>query len=250
MQKGLEAEPQETQEQPAQTAPIPLLRRAKRAFGTRLLLASSLGPQSLVILDLAHKAGLQFDVALLDTGLLFRETLLLADEVEERYGLRIQRVRPQTSLSEQEELEGNDLWRRDPDRCCQLRKVEPMRRLLAGYNAWITGIRRDQSEERSGTRAVEWDEQFGLVKLAPLVDWSGDRVRGYLREHALPYNGLLDQGYRSVGCMPCTRPSTGEERSGRWVGSAKTECGLHTIGARASRTAKTPDSLPNKGTQS
>jgi phosphoadenosine phosphosulfate reductase len=204
-----------------------------------------------VILDLAHKAGLHFDVALIDTGLLFPETLALADEVEARYGLRIQRVKAQATLSEQEAKEGKDLWLRDPDRCCQLRKVEPMRRLLSGYNAWITGIRRDQSEERSHASAVEWDEHFGLVKLAPLIDWSGDRVRGYLQEKGLPYNRLLDQGFRSIGCMPCTRPSSGEsERSGRWAGLAKTECGLHSISRRA-RPVETINSLPpNKGTQS
>jgi phosphoadenosine phosphosulfate reductase len=211
------------------TDPVILLRRSIRAFGDQLLLATSLGPQSLVILDLAYRSGLRFDVALIDTGLLFDETLALAAEIESRYQLEIIRARPRKTLVEQAAEEGAELWLSDPDRCCQLRKVGPMASLLSGYRAWITGLRRDQSASRSDTKPVEWDEQFGLFKLSPLVDWSADQVSSYLRDNGVPYNPLLDEGYRSVGCTPCTVPSgdLGAERAGRWVGHSKTECGLH-----------------------
>ena len=209
--------------------PVSLLRRATRAFGDQLLLATSLGPQSLVILDLAYRHGIRFDVALIDTGLLFDETLALASDVESRYGVKIRRARPTASLAQQALAEGPKLWQRDPDRCCELRKVGPMRSLLSGYRAWLTGLRRDQSLSRQDTKPVEWDEEFGLFKLSPLVDWSAEQVRSYLQENQVPYNPLLDEGYRSVGCTPCTLPagSAGSERAGRWAGSSKTECGLH-----------------------
>ncbi len=211
------------------TDPVVLLSRSIRAFGDQLLLATSLGPQSLVILDLAYQSGLRFDVALIDTGLLFDETLALAAEVESRYQIEILRARPLRTLAEQGFDKGPELWLRNPDQCCELRKVAPMRSLLSGYRAWLTGLRRDQSASRKDTKPVEWDEQFGLFKLSPLVDWSADQVHSYLRDNDVPYNGLLDEGYRSVGCTPCTVPSgdLGAERAGRWAGQSKTECGLH-----------------------
>ncbi len=213
-----------------ETDPLSLLQRATEAFGDDLLLATSLGPQSLVLLELAHQNNLRFDVALIDTGLLFAETLALASEVESRYGIKIQRAKPEATLAEQALAEGRELWLRDPGRCCELRKVAPMGALLSGYRAWLTGLRRDQSAQRKDTKPVEWDEQFELFKLSPLVDWSGDRVRSFLHKHKVPYNRLLDEGYRSVGCTPCTLPadSQGSERAGRWVGHSKTECGLHS----------------------
>ena len=212
-----------------ETDPASLLLRASQAFGEKLLLATSLGPQSLVLLDLAYQNGIAFDVALIDTGLLFQETLELASEIESRYRIQIARARPEASLAEQALAEGRELWLRDPDRCCELRKVGPMRSLLSGYQAWLTGLRRDQSAARKDTKAVEWDDNFDLFKISPLVDWSADQVHSYLRDNQVPYNPLLDEGYRSVGCTPCTIPAGNQsgERAGRWVGHAKTECGLH-----------------------
>lgn len=209
--------------------PVLLLTRSILAFGDQLLLATSLGPQSLVLLDIAYRNGLRFDVGLIDTGLLFEETLALAAEVESRYELKIIRARPLRTLAQQANAEGDELWLRDPDLCCALRKVAPMRSLLSGYRAWLTGLRRDQSASRSDTKPVEWDAQFGLFKLSPLVDWTADQVHSYLRDNNVPYNPLLDDGYRSVGCTPCTVRSgdLGAERAGRWVGHSKTECGLH-----------------------
>lgn len=146
--------------------------------------------------------------------------------------MRIIRVEPVVSLDEQAAAYGPALWSREPDRCCALRKVEPLRRFLQGYRAWITGLRRQQSPTRAGTRPVEWDQRFGLVKVNPLFRWSRDEVWRYIRDHDVPYNPLHDRGYPSIGCWPCTTPvAPGEdERAGRWRGFHKTECGLH--GAR------------------
>jgi phosphoadenosine phosphosulfate reductase len=138
-------------------------------------------------------------------------------------------VRPRRTLDEQALDAGPELWGRDPDRCCELRKMEPLRATLAGYDAWVTAIRRDQTPERANAPVVGWDGRFGLVKINPLVRWTSDDVRTYVREQNVPYNPLHDQNYPSIGCVPCTSPvMPGEDpRSGRWRGKEKTECGLH-----------------------
>jgi phosphoadenosine phosphosulfate reductase len=194
------------------------------------VLASALGPQSLAILDMLQRARLAVDVLFLDTGLHFAETLALKEEVERRYGLRIRAVEPELSLSEQARRCGERLWQRDPDRCCAERKLEPMRRALAGYDAWISGIRRSQSPARARAQPLEWDARHGLHKVNPLVAWSREQVERYLREHDVPRHPLLARGYASVGCRPCTSPlapGESDERAGRWRGTAKDECGLH-----------------------
>lgn len=213
-----------------ETDPVRILEWASQSIGKGLVLATSLGPQSLVILEMASQKQLRFDVALIDTGLLFPETLALAQQVEERYGITIRRVRPLSTLAQQEQKQGKALWLRDPNSCCNLRKVAPMGALLGGYRAWISGLRRDQSPDRKNVQALEWDPSFDLLKISPLVDWTGDRVRAYLQQHQIPYNPLLDRGYRSVGCSPCTSPAgdNDDERAGRWSGHEKTECGLHS----------------------
>jgi phosphoadenosine phosphosulfate reductase len=165
----------------------------------------------------------------LDTGLLFPETYETRDRLIERYGLEVERVAPRQSVAEQEISEGPELWRRDPDRCCGLRKVAPLRSALAGMDAWITGIRRVQSPGRLTARKVDLDESRGVVKIQPLVDWSDEDVMGYLFAHDVPYNPLHDRGFPSIGCVPCTRQvREGEDpRAGRWTHTGKTECGLH-----------------------
>lgn len=196
-----------------------------------MVLATSLGPQSLVILHLLHELGRlhEVEVAMLDTGLLPAETHAVREAVEARFGIRVVRVEPEHSLEEQARLEGPALWETDAARCCALRKVAPMRRLLSGRAAWITGLRRDQGPTRARVETVQWDSRNGLIRVAPLAWWSRDRMWQHLLAHDLPYNRLLDQGYASVGCAPCTSPvgEGEEERAGRWRGSAKTECGLH-----------------------
>ena len=216
--------------QPQANAPtsedaLEVLDWATRRFGERIVLSTSLGPQSIVVLDLLERLGRSVDVVLLDTGLLFNETYGLRRDVEERFGVRVQKAQG-PSLRVQEKLHGPRLWERDPDRCCALRKVTPLRAVLGEYEAWISGIRRDQSPARAHAQTVEWDDKFGLVKVNPLVAWTRDEVQAYVRGRELPVNPLLGQGYGSVGCWPCTRPSA-DERGGRWSGRDKTECGLH-----------------------
>jgi phosphoadenosine phosphosulfate reductase len=205
-----------------------LLLWAAEAFGPHVTVATSLGPQSLVLLDMLHSLGLELPAFFLDTSLLFAETYALRRRIEERYGVRIEAVRPREDLSSQAARHGSRLWQRDPDLCCAIRKVEPLRRHLATKAAWITGLRRDQSRARQSVAHIAWDPDNGLWKLNPLVRWTRAEVDTYLRERGVPTNELLTQGYRSVGCRPCTTPSSdSDERSGRWAGSTKTECGIH-----------------------
>ena len=209
--------------------PLEILRWAGRAFPQGLVLSSALGPQSIVALDLAVKTGLNLDVVLLDTGLLFDETLELASRLEGRFGVKIERVEPELSLEAQAASEGDELWESDPTKCCEIRKVKPLAKRLARASAWITGLRRSGSLMRNDVESVEWDSVHSLVKINPLAWWPRARVFEHLRSHNLPYNSLLDDGYASVGCRPCTsRVRPGEdERAGRWRGRGKTECGIH-----------------------
>jgi phosphoadenosine phosphosulfate reductase len=165
--------------------------------------------------------GLDVPIVELDTQVLFPETYETRDRLVRRYGLELRSFRP---------IDAPDrLWETDPDRCCSLRKVEPLERALADYGAWITGIRREQSPARAHAQKVEWSERYGVWKIQPLVDWDAKRVQAYLHVNEVPYNPLHDRGYPSIGCIPCTRAvASGEdERAGRWSGSAKLECGIH-----------------------
>jgi phosphoadenylyl-sulfate reductase (thioredoxin) len=181
------------------------------------------------------------DLLTLDTGLLFPETYALWRRLEQRYGLRIRAVRPAQTVEQQAAALGPALWERDPDRCCGLRKVEPLRAALSGYRAWISAIRREQTPERAGVAVVARDARFGLVKVSPLAAWTAARVWGYLRAHDVPTNPLHARGYPSIGCQPCTTPvRIGENpRAGRWRGKGKTECGLH-----APERSSPPDAPP------
>lgn len=212
------------------TDPHDVLLSITDLFGDRVAVASALGPQTLVVLDMLHRLGRRVPVFFLDTGLLFPETYALRIRLQHRYGLDVRPVHPRRTVEEQVADEGDALWSRDPDRCCALRKVEPLDRVLGGLDAWITGLRRDQSASRADVETVSWDARHGLVKVSPLAHWTRDQVFAYLREHEVPYNPLLDQGYRSLGCAPCTRavaPGEEDERAGRWAWSGKTECGIH-----------------------
>jgi phosphoadenosine phosphosulfate reductase len=210
--------------------PEALLTWATQTFHPRLALTCSFsGPSGMVLLDMVVRSGLDMTVIFLDTDLLFPETYELAALAEQRYGIPIQRRRPALSLEEQDRQEGPHLYARDPDRCCHLRKVTPLAETLRDYDAWISGIRRDQSNTRATVHLLEWNTRHNLVKINPLAFWSDRQVWTYIHTHRVPYNPLLDQGYPSIGCTPCTRPaSASDPRAGRWVGFAKTECGLHT----------------------
>jgi len=190
----------------------------------------------MVLVDLCSKLDLRPEIFYLDTDVLFPETYALRDEVSRRYGVNPVAYHSRLTLEQQEAKYGPELWARDPDRCCYLRKVEPNERALAGKKAWISGIRRDQSSTRRDVALVEWDSAFDLVKLNPLAAWTEDGVWSYIHEHKVPYNPLHDDGYPSIGCTHCTRRVLpGEDRrAGRWSGFDKIECGIHvadTIGA-------------------
>jgi phosphoadenylyl-sulfate reductase (thioredoxin) len=210
-------------------SPEEILRWAERRFAPRLAFATGFGPEGLVLLDMVARHRLQIDVFTLDTGLFFPETYALWRRLEERYSFSVRAVRPALDLEAQAKRHGSSLWESDPDRCCGIRKVDPLREALRSHQAWISAIRADQTKDRARARLVERDARFGLVKVSPLLAWSSEEVWRYLRLHDVPTNPLHDRGYPSIGCWPCTSPAgPGEDpRAGRWRGRAKTECGLH-----------------------
>lgn len=209
--------------------PEELLGWAAEHFGRQVALTVSFGGAAgMVLLDLVVRHKLPIAMLFLDTGLLFPETYALAEAAARHYGIAIERRQPGLSLEAQERQYGPALYARDPDHCCTLRKVTPLREALRPYQAWISGIRRDQTAQRATTEPVQWSAKHGLLKLSPLATWGEREVWSYLSAHQVPYNPLLDQGYPSLGCVPCTRPaSLDAPRAGRWSGFAKTECGLH-----------------------
>jgi len=198
-------------------------------FGPRICLATSFGPQSTVLMHLVSRLRPETTIFYLDTGLLFDETYDLRDELEQRLKLRFVRVATDLSVAEQTRQHGAKLWARQPDVCCHLRKMLPLRKFLADKSAWVTGIRRRHTPNRGTANLAEWDAGNGLVKLNPLIHWSDDKVWTYLDRHDLPTNPLHDQGYPSIGCRPCTVAvgKGADPRSGRWSGLDKTECGIH-----------------------
>jgi phosphoadenosine phosphosulfate reductase len=201
---------------------------AYEQFGDRMCLTCSWQKQSSVLVHMVSELGLDIPIVELDTQLFFRETYETRERLVERYGLDL--IRPDViSVAEQHKQEGPNLWENDPDRCCHIRKVEPLVQALEPFDAWISGIRREQSLTRADAQRVEWSERYGVWKLQPLVDWDAKRVNAYILVNEIPYNPLHDAGYPSIGCMPCTRPVVkGEdERAGRWADSDKIECGIH-----------------------
>lgn len=209
--------------------PLEILRWATDRYGSRLTFATGFGAEGCVLIDVIGRHRLPVDIFTLDTGLLFPETYDLWKRLETRYGVTIRRVAPELSVEQQAAAHGPELWAREPGRCCGMRKVTPLVAQLSQFDAWITAIRRDQTDHRADARPVEWDEKFGLAKVNPLVRWTKKEVWAHLLEHDVPYNPLHDLGYPSIGCLPCTsRVNAGEDdRAGRWRGNAKTECGLH-----------------------
>jgi phosphoadenosine phosphosulfate reductase len=205
-------------------------------FGNEAAIGTSFQGAGLVTIHHAVKAGLPFPVFTLDTGLLFPETYALRDQLNAFFGTEIELVKPELTLEQQAAENGPELWNRAPDACCSLRKVLPLQRKLSELSVWITGVRQEQSDSRSGTQLLElyhFDvlRDRYILKLNPMANWSRQRVWDYIREHHIPYNPLQDRGYRSIGCVPCTRPvGEGEnERAGRWTGFDKVECGIHTF---------------------
>lgn len=211
-----------------------LLQWTAENFGTDFLIAANM--QDAVLLDVASKAidpaqvhHEKLKVLFLDTGYHFAETLGTRDAVVDIYGLELVNVEPEHTVAQQDSLLGKNLFASNPAECCRLRKVVPLKAALAPYRAWVTGIRRVEAPTRANAPLISFDEGFGLVKINPLAAWSDEAFQDYIDAHGVLVNPLVDDGYPSIGCEPCTaKPAPGEDpRSGRWAGSAKTECGLH-----------------------
>jgi phosphoadenosine phosphosulfate reductase len=199
-------------------------------YGSNLALSASFGGgEGMALLDMISKLTDQVTVLTIDTGFIFRETAQFRERVIRRYRLPMEVLRPALSLEEQVERFGEQMRTCTPDLCCQIRKIEPLQTALERYDAWMTGIRREQTPQRANTKVVAWDERYGAAKIAPLAHWTEDQVWDYVRENEVPVNPLLHQGYKSIGCEPQTRPVHEDEdaRAGRWAELDKTECGIH-----------------------
>ena len=203
------------------------LRWARNKFGDHLAVDSSMGDE--VLVHLASRAAPGVDVIFLDTGYHFAETIGTRDAVQATHDVTVRTLLPLMTLDEQAQEHGADLFARDPDRCCAIRKVEPLERGLADYAAWATGMRREDAPTRADIDVVGWDTKRNMVKLNPLAAWTQVDLDGYVEEQGVLMNPLRQIGYRSIGCSPCTRPvAEGEDpRAGRWAGTGKIECGLH-----------------------
>jgi phosphoadenosine phosphosulfate reductase len=201
---------------------------AGQTFGPGLVLASSMADTHLVHLTQTVVPGI--DVLFLDTGYHFPETIGTRDAVGAVYDVNLISVLPRQTVAEQDAEYGAKLHDRDPERCCALRKVEPLERGLSTYTAWINGMRRVDAPTRKDIRTVDFDAKRGMVKISPIAAWTDEDVREYVEQHGVLVNPLFEDGYTSIGCAPCTRRTApGEDpRSGRWAGFSKTECGLHT----------------------
>jgi phosphoadenosine phosphosulfate reductase len=205
------------------------IRWAVENFCPDLALACSFGAEDVALVDMLVKINPTVKIFYLDTDILFKETYEVKDKLIKKYGISPARYGPSITLKDQARIHGDKLWATNPDLCCKIRKLEPLISALKGLKCWITGIRREQAATRANARIVEWDNKFNLVKINPLVKWTTKDVWKYIHKYNVPYNTLYDKGYPSIGCEPCTRPvKPGEdERSGRWAGFQKTECGLH-----------------------
>jgi phosphoadenosine phosphosulfate reductase len=220
------------------SSPQDILRWAVSVYGEDLTLSVSFGnPEGMVLLDMLSRITDKAQVFTLDTGFLFEETIRFREEAMKKYPLLLKVLTPGITVEEQVARYGPALYSCAPDLCCEVRKIEPQRRFLRDYGAWVTGIRRDQTAQRADTPIVAFDEHFNVAKIAPLAAWSADEVDEYVRLYEVPLNPLLSMGYRSIGCEPCTRPvAPGEDaRAGRWPGMDKTECGLHFVGGAVKR---------------
>lgn len=212
--------------------PQDVLKDTIKRFAPKIVVACSFGAEDVVLVDMVHRIDPTIPLFYLDTDFLFPETYATRDRIIQQYALQPTQVIQVQSLltpDQQAAQHGAALWSTEPDRCCQLRKVEPLTRVLKGYEAWITGIRRDQSPTRANAGLIEWDSKFQLVKVNPLARWTWADVWTYIKVYEVPYNPLHDQNYPSIGCTHCTAPvAPGEDpRAGRWKTFTKTECGLH-----------------------
>lgn len=228
---------------PAETAigesspPQELVAWSLEKFADRqMVISTAFGMEGCALIDMYGRHGRPLQVVYLDTMFFFPETYALRDRLIERYP-HLEFVNRGTSLTpeQQARLYGDELWKRNPDACCRLRKVDPMHDVMAEVGVWIAGLRKSQSAKRAGTRVLEWDWKFQLLKLCPLAHWNRRQVWNYVRANDVPYNPLHEQGYPTIGCTHCTQPVAGSKigeysRDGRWSGTVKKECGLHGDG--------------------
>jgi phosphoadenosine phosphosulfate reductase len=210
----------------ADASALEIMGWAHEQFGSGLVVTSSMADT--VMIHLAEQVAPGIDVVFLDTGYHFVETIGTRDAVSLVHDVNVINVTPELTVAEQDARYGKDLFATNPDQCCAMRKVAPLGRALEPYAAWATGLRRADSVARASTPIVSWDARRHIIKVAPIATWTDDDVAGYIERNGLMVNPLLDDGYASVGCEPCTLRSTGgDARAGRWAGLAKTECGIH-----------------------
>lgn len=209
---------------------LDILKWAFQDYGEEIVYSCSFGAEGIVLIDLIHKVNKTAKIIFLDTGLHFPETYELIESVKKRYPtLKVEMIKPKVSLEEQIKWYGSELWKHNPNLCCHMRKVVPMKEALGNAKAWISGLRREQSPLRAKTQFINKDEKFHKIKICPLIHWTWDEIMTYIRINQLPYNPLHDKGYPSIGCAPCTNrvSEMDDQRAGRWSGHNKTECGLH-----------------------
>ena len=217
----------------AHAPPQEVLAWAVKRFHPKLLMATAFGAEGCCIIEMLSRIEPTVTLINLDTGYQFPETLVVRDQLKAKYGMDVELVKPTTTVSEYEKAHGGPLHQHDPNQCCHDRKVLPLRAALDRYAplAWVSAIRKDQTTDRGAAAVVQRDKKFGIIKVNPLLHWTKKEVWGHIVKHEVPYNELHDRGYPSIGCWPCTRAvAAGEdERSGRWAGQAKKECGLHVV---------------------
>ncbi|TWT32301.1 Phosphoadenosine phosphosulfate reductase [Posidoniimonas corsicana] len=212
--------------------PEEIIRWAADEFGEGLTMATAFGPEGCVILSMLADIAPQTYVFNLDTGYQFLETLDTRDRIARKYGIEVDLLKPELTVPEYEAKHGGPLYKTNPNQCCMDRKIKLLYRGVEGRTAWMSGIRRDQSADRAQAAIVGWDKKFGLVKISPLANSTKKDVWNRIFKADVPYNPLHDQGYPSIGCFPCTQKvldGDADERAGRWSGTAKTECGLHSL---------------------
>ncbi len=212
-------------------SPQAVLRWAVERFFPRLTMATAFGAEGCCLIHMLAEIEPRVRIFNLETGYQFPETLQMRDRIKERYGIEVELIKPDLTVAEYQEEHGGPLYVIWPKQCCHDRKIVPLHRAVAGYQAWISSIRSDQTEHRAVADVVQWDPKFNLVKVNPLLSWTRKEVWTFIHKNNVPYNPLHDQGYPSIGCWPCTRPvADGEdERAGRWAGTIKKECGLHVL---------------------
>lgn len=225
----------------ARLEPQDLLNWGLITFGQETAVATGFGPTGIILLHMISQIRPKGQVFYLQTDLFFPETLALRDKLADRLDIKFVEVRSDLTLDDQSRQYGPNLWEHNPNLCCELRKINPMRQFLSDKKAWVTGLRRDQSPTRANTELISKDNVNHLLKLCPLAFWSSQQVWNYIHKHNLPYNELHDRGYPSIGCQPCTKPvglNSSDERAGRWSGLAKTECGIHFHNGQAIRSVE------------